>query len=767
MKKKKNRFLADSLVPSAAWRMLAMVAFLLTSTVQQALAQGGKAGENVTWTLSGGCLTISGTEQMYDYSEDVPGWYQYHDFISTVVISDGVTNVGAGAFYSGVNAYKSLHSVYIGNTVSSIGDLAFNGLTQLKRISISEPATDVAAITIGFGAFTGCVAVTDIFCGAPAFQTWESADEDFKNPVLHVKSGDQPGWSSKWGGKSRVTIQGDLNDYTGYDMAEPIVASWNSDQKKLTISMEVKELPNNAARTIVVMKDHIDDVKKIEFDMKGVTLTAIGDEAFKEMKNLETIYLPSTVEYIGYEAFCDCEKLSDINVYPSEKVLPESLVTIGGRAFSGCAALSSLAVKANVDHIGYMAFSSCSNLTAVRFYGDEGEICFAPFVFADCSSFNHFNFSGSTTKTLKVIPEGMFSNCTELVSFTCPDDVETIGEAAFEGCTSLRYVKLNNKLKTIDVKAFLNCSSLTSDNTTSSALTIPASVETIGSVEWQSLTRGAFTGCTAIRELNLKADPTKLQWYGYVHDFDGEQTLACHVDNASDLLAWGKNYSNKLNATFDLTLSTVMPGDATCWSTFYCPAIEDDDRLALSVRNYNGESLNFTPDIYVAKVENNNVMLKNTGSIYIPQGQAVILHGASDDLNSQSVDPSFILTYTDGSSGLSEGDTSGNELQGSTTAVEQDGSYTYYALGKSGTSVKFRRVASTVSIPAYKAYLKLPAAAASASELALDASGTSGISAPLSTSSSSDWFTLDGRLLNGKPTSKGIYINNGHQQIVK
>lgn len=122
--------------------------------------------------------------------------------------------------------------------------------------------------------------------------------------------------------------------------------------------------------------------------------------------------------------------------------------------------------------------------------------------------------------------------------------------------------------------------------------------------------------------------------------------------------------------------------------------------------------MNVTPDIYVAKVENNNVMLKNTGSIYIPQGQAVILYGESNELNSQSVDPQFILTYTDGGSGLSEGNTSGNQLLGSTTAVTQDAGYTYYALGKSGTTVKFRRVGSTVNIPAYKAYLKLPAAAA-------------------------------------------------------
>lgn len=29
------------------------------------------------------------------------------------------------------------------------------------------------------------------------------------------------------------------------------------------------------------------------------------------------------------------------------------------------------------------------------------------------------------------------------------------------------------------------------------------------------------------------------------------------------------------------------------------------------------------------------------------------------------------------------------------------------------------------------------------------------------------WFTIDGRMLSGKPTKKGIYINNGRKVIIK
>ena len=59
-----------------------------------------KCGENVTWTLEGGTLTISGTGAMYDYNsrQNVP-WYNSRTNITTVVIEEGVTTIGDLAFY--------------------------------------------------------------------------------------------------------------------------------------------------------------------------------------------------------------------------------------------------------------------------------------------------------------------------------------------------------------------------------------------------------------------------------------------------------------------------------------------------------------------------------------------------------------------------------------------------------------------------------------------------------------------------------------------
>jgi hypothetical protein len=34
-------------------------------------------------------------------------------------------------------------------------------------------------------------------------------------------------------------------------------------------------------------------------------------------------------------------------------------------------------------------------------------------------------------------------------------------------------------------------------------------------------------------------------------------------------------------------------------------------------------------------------------------------------------------------------------------------------------------------------------------------------------SSLSEWYTLDGRRLNGKPTQRGVYVSNGRKVVIK
>ena len=103
--------------------------------------------------------------------------------------------------------------------------------------------------------------------------------------------------------------------------------------------------------------------------------------------------------------------------------------------------------------------------------------------------------------------------------------------------------------------------------------------------------------------------------------------------------------------------------------------------------------------------------------------------------------------------------------------VADEGDYINFYLSDS----RFLKVESMVIIPANRAYLKLPSSLVGDTQTVKLWWGNEEPS-PVATNISeasqekvqnNDWFSLDGRKLNGRPTEKGIYIRNGRKVIVK
>lgn len=93
----------------------------------------GSCGENLSWTLNRGTLTISGTGAMDNFTDNTP-WGDFCDRITNVVISDGITSVGSNAFKN----CTALTDVSLSASVSYIGKNAFSGCTSLINISTGE-----------------------------------------------------------------------------------------------------------------------------------------------------------------------------------------------------------------------------------------------------------------------------------------------------------------------------------------------------------------------------------------------------------------------------------------------------------------------------------------------------------------------------------------------------------------------------------------------------------------------------------------------------
>ena len=115
--------------------------------------KSGTCGDNLQWKLTDeGVLTITGTGKMKNYSGSSRPWSAYKNVIKQVIIDDGVTTIGDGAF-----ANTSLASITIPNSVRTIGGLAFSYCSSLASITIPNSVT-----RIWHSAFYGCKNIKQI-----------------------------------------------------------------------------------------------------------------------------------------------------------------------------------------------------------------------------------------------------------------------------------------------------------------------------------------------------------------------------------------------------------------------------------------------------------------------------------------------------------------------------------------------------------------------------------------------------------------------------
>ena len=220
-------------------------------------ATSGSCGANVTWEFvpSTGALTITGTGAMDDYLNNASTpWNSYIDDITSVTITDGVTNVGNHSFEQctslttvtigddvetiGTFAFsecgEQFTTLTLGNSIRTIGNQAFasnNGITGFTLPSSLETIGNYAFIhskaittltipsnvtSIDVDAFYGCTAVTDVYCYPNAADlTWDDGDcDDFKSgkaTICHVNADQLDAYQTKFNDLVRVTFVGDLD----------------------------------------------------------------------------------------------------------------------------------------------------------------------------------------------------------------------------------------------------------------------------------------------------------------------------------------------------------------------------------------------------------------------------------------------------------------------------------------------------------------------------------------------------------------------------
>ena len=162
--------------------------------------------------------------------------------------------------------------------------------------------------------------------------------------------------------------------------------------------------------------------------------------------------------------------------------------------------------RVNLSVLPEQVFSGCTNikslilpntLTAIKSYALSKTLL----------------VSISIPASVETIVGNAFYGCTALASIEIPASVETIGNNAFPYCTALQTVTFEkgSQLKTIGDSTFSGCTSLTS-------IEIPASVETIG--------RNVVNGCTSLKTVTFeKGSKLKMIQYNTFRDCTSLTTI--------------------------------------------------------------------------------------------------------------------------------------------------------------------------------------------------------------------------------------------------
>ena len=314
----------------------------------------------------------------------------------------------------------------------------------------------------------------------------------------------------------------------------------------------------NGWQTFVEIPDTVtaigDEAFKNNTSMVSVSIPdgvkSIGDSAFYGCTSLLGVVIPDSVEKIGRCAFQKCSKLASAYLPVNEKftvintctfyecvslkeiIVPDNIVKIEDNTFWSCSKLKNVKLSLNLEYLGRYTFSHCDSLESIKIpkslekcglYHDNNKAV-GPFSY--CEKLKTIEFEEGTTE----IAEALLAGCTQLEKLTIPGTVTVIEYKGVANCSSLTDIKIPDSVTEIGESAFEDCTSLKNVKISENSLTIGSSAfrrcSLLESIDIPDniieIDDYAFCGCSKLKNIKLSLGLEYLGRYAFSYCDDLE-----------------------------------------------------------------------------------------------------------------------------------------------------------------------------------------------------------------------------------------------------
>ena len=330
-------------------------------------------------------------------------------WIKSINISDSVTSIDSGAF----SGMANLVEIKLPSTLTEINGEMFRGATSLKRI------TGISGVkTIGDRAFYQCKSLESI---------------DLSDVEIIGREA--------FSGCTMLSEIGDLSSL------EAIGSYVFSDCYELDYNIQIYS-------TLKKIEDYAFFGSRFTGFHLEEGIKEIGEHAFENCSNLESVYLPSTITSVGDYAFAGCYNLERADL---SKI---SAKTLGGYLFRSCSNLTSVYLPVGMTEIPEGFFYNCQNVRGfdvIQNFASMKIKSIGDHAFDSCSFSGEFVVPSGITN----IGNGAFAY-NEMSSVIIENNVTNVGNEAFKNCNYISTVVIGNNVTHIGKEAFKNCKNISS-----------------------------------------------------------------------------------------------------------------------------------------------------------------------------------------------------------------------------------------------------------------------------------------------------------------